>query len=197
LALLRLQLSQFAEVGVVEAVPDGARDVEAVMRLRPNLVVLDVAMPVMDGLEATQRLGVQNDWTTRYKISVTRGGQTASGSWVIQRSTHPRFFVMSDPAALGQTVNVTKGSKIRLGIVGTPSHAPLAIGLYRGEQTSEEFKFASLLHESANQWGELVLESRVPNDAVSSCYVLILAPRDYIRDGQTDDYRYSASICVR
>jgi DNA-binding NarL/FixJ family response regulator len=48
---------------VVGAVCDGAAAVEAVARLRPDVVVMDISMPVMDGLRATreiQKMGVDS-----------------------------------------------------------------------------------------------------------------------------------------
>jgi DNA-binding response OmpR family regulator len=40
----------------VESAPDGQAGLEAIQRLRPALVVLDVMLPVMDGLEVCQAL---------------------------------------------------------------------------------------------------------------------------------------------
>jgi DNA-binding NarL/FixJ family response regulator len=41
---------------VVAAVKDGRELLEAAVRLRPDLVVTDISMPLVDGLEATRRL---------------------------------------------------------------------------------------------------------------------------------------------
>lgn len=41
---------------VVAAVMDGRQLLEAAQRLRPDLVVADISMPLVDGLEATRRL---------------------------------------------------------------------------------------------------------------------------------------------
>ena len=44
------------ELDVVESVFDGQALVEATDRLRPDLVVVDVYMPVLDGVEALKRI---------------------------------------------------------------------------------------------------------------------------------------------
>jgi two-component system response regulator AlgR len=49
-----------AELGTVEVIghaSDGRAAIEAVERLRPDLVFLDIRMPLMDGLEAARHLG--------------------------------------------------------------------------------------------------------------------------------------------
>jgi DNA-binding NarL/FixJ family response regulator len=44
------------EFEVVRAVRDGQAVLEAAAKLRPDVVVLDIAMPVLSGLEAARRL---------------------------------------------------------------------------------------------------------------------------------------------
>jgi DNA-binding NarL/FixJ family response regulator len=51
-ALLRTLLSLEPDFDVVGQASDGAEAVDLVAKLRPDLVVIDVSMPVMSGLEA-------------------------------------------------------------------------------------------------------------------------------------------------
>ncbi len=52
--LLRFTLARTSDFTVVAEAADGAAGVRAVADTRPDLVLLDVSMPVMDGLEALQ-----------------------------------------------------------------------------------------------------------------------------------------------
>lgn len=54
--LLRLSLEDVKDIDVVGEAADGREAVEAMATLRPDVVIMDLFMPVMDGIEAT-RLG--------------------------------------------------------------------------------------------------------------------------------------------
>ena len=49
------------DIEVAGEAADGAQAVDATLRLRPDVVLMDVRMPVLDGLEATRRLAGRSD----------------------------------------------------------------------------------------------------------------------------------------
>ncbi|MEO7478931.1 MAG: response regulator, partial [Lysobacteraceae bacterium] len=53
---LRTLLAEHLDVVVIGEVSNGCEALDAIERLRPDLLLLDIAMPVMDGLEAAHHI---------------------------------------------------------------------------------------------------------------------------------------------
>ena len=53
---LRMILESEADLTVIGEAADGTEAVEAARRLRPDVILMDVRMPVMDGIDATRKL---------------------------------------------------------------------------------------------------------------------------------------------
>ena len=68
-ALLRAQLSMSSSFDVVAEAVNGAQAVEQAEKLQPDLVLLDLAMPVMSGLEAVPRIVAAAPRTTIVMLS--------------------------------------------------------------------------------------------------------------------------------
>jgi DNA-binding NarL/FixJ family response regulator len=75
--LLRLTLEDQGEIEVVGEAGDGAEAVKIVSELQPNALVLDLAMPVMDGFEAIPEVRRRAPAT---KIIVLSGFDTSTMS---------------------------------------------------------------------------------------------------------------------
>ena len=68
---LRVLLDAEDDLEVVGEVEDGAAAVEMVRRLRPDVVVMDIRMPVMDGLTATGEIVADPDLTGVHIVVLT------------------------------------------------------------------------------------------------------------------------------
>jgi DNA-binding NarL/FixJ family response regulator len=67
----RMILADEADIEVVGEAPDGQAGIDAVRRLRPDVVVMDIRMPVLDGVEATRRLVADPSIAARVLVLTT------------------------------------------------------------------------------------------------------------------------------
>jgi DNA-binding NarL/FixJ family response regulator len=67
----RMILSVEPDIEVVGEATNGKEAVSLAMRLRPDIVLMDVRMPEFDGIEATRRLAAQGATTTTKVVMLT------------------------------------------------------------------------------------------------------------------------------
>jgi DNA-binding NarL/FixJ family response regulator len=70
---LRMILEEEPDLSVVGEAADGEQAIPAVRRLRPDVTVMDVRMPVLDGISAMRRILEAGDCPSRFLMLTTFG----------------------------------------------------------------------------------------------------------------------------
>ncbi|HET8607843.1 MAG TPA: response regulator transcription factor [Gaiellaceae bacterium] len=106
---LRLSLSRAPHIRVVGEAGDGASAVELVQRRKPDVVIMDVRMPGMDGLEATKVLtdtvpGSKVLIFTAYseKSLLSRGLESGAKGYILKEAPHQTLVRAIEKIAAGE-----------------------------------------------------------------------------------------------
>ncbi len=106
---LRLSLSRAPHIRVVGEAADGESAVALAERRRPDVVIMDVRMPVMDGLEATKLLSEKVPETsvlifTAYseRSLLSRGLESGAKGYVLKEAPHETLLRAIEKVAGGE-----------------------------------------------------------------------------------------------
>src|SRR5205085_8336146 len=106
---LRLSLSRAPHIRIVGEAADGAAAVEVSVRRKPDVVIMDVRMPGMDGLEATKQLLEQEPNAkvlifTAYseRSLLTRGFESGAKGYILKEAPHNTLVRAIEKVAEGE-----------------------------------------------------------------------------------------------
>ena len=107
---LRLSLSRSPHIRVIGEAPDGATAVALTERRKPNVVIMDVRMPGMDGLEATKQISEQTPDSavlifTAYseRSLLSRGLESGAKGYILKEAPHETLLRAIEKVAGGET----------------------------------------------------------------------------------------------
>ena len=143
-SVLRMYLTR--EGFTVHAVGDGAQALDAVRRLRPTAVILDIGLPGLDGFEVCRRLRESGDWTPILVVTARDDepdrvlGLELGADDYVTKPFSPRELVARLRAVLRRGPAHPNGSELRVGDVRVD---PVARRVWAGgdavELTATEF----------------------------------------------------------
>ena len=106
---LRLSLSRAPHIRVIGEASDGEQAVELVKRRKPDVVVMDVRMPGMDGLEATKKISAETPETAvliftafSERSLLARGIESGAKGYILKEAPHETLVKAIDKIAAGE-----------------------------------------------------------------------------------------------
>jgi DNA-binding NarL/FixJ family response regulator len=106
---LRLSLSRAPHIRVVGEAGDGETAIDLVERRKPDVVIMDVRMPGMDGLEATKEIGKRSPETAvliftafSERSLLARGLESGAKGYILKEAPHETLLRAIERVAKGE-----------------------------------------------------------------------------------------------
>lgn len=118
---LRVLLSSESDIDVCGDASDGAAGATLVLKLRPDVVLMDLAMPGVGGIEATRRLVV--DWPHACVVVLTAFADAVLVRDALTAGARGYVLKDADPSAVVSAVREAArgGQPMTAGISGPPT----------------------------------------------------------------------------
>ena len=198
----RLLLDAEPEIEVVAEAEDGDAAVRLARRLRPDVVLMDVRMPVLDGIEATRRLLADPTTTCRVLVLTTFdldeyvfGALRAGASGFLLKDAPPEQLVAAiRVVAAGEALlapTVTRRVIERFAALAPPQAAPPALA----QLTARELEV--LRHVARGRSNAEIAERLVVSETTAKTHVGHILAKLGLRDRvHAVVYAYEAGVVV-
>ena len=198
----RLLLDAEPEIEVVAEAEDGDAAVRLARRLRPDVVLMDVRMPVLDGIEATRRLLADPTTTCRVLVLTTFdldayvfGALRAGASGFLLKDAPPEQLVAAiRVVAAGEALlapTVTRRVIERFAALAPPQAAPPALA----QLTARELEV--LRHMARGRSNAEIAERLVVSETTAKTHVGHILAKLGLRDRvHAVVYAYEAGVVV-
>jgi DNA-binding NarL/FixJ family response regulator len=165
-------LSRYSELEVVGEAADGPEVIELCRRLRPDLVLMDVRMPKMDGIAATREIKRGFPLTTVLMITahehldyLSEALKSGAVGYVLKEATHRQVFGAIQKALSGEfPLDQRLSAQLLLRLIDEKK---------RGEKAAEENVTAATSGSPSEERPELLLSERLSPREVDVLRLLV------------------------